>query len=88
MKFPILTTPKINFSRTSAIVWGISLNILMLACLILLDVYIFYRLFILDRPQTIINEPGLSFSEKDIDEVIKIFEEREAKFGRLSGAQK
>lgn len=82
---------KTSFSRKDAIVWGIVLNIILLVSLVFWDAYIFYVSRLQERPKAITNvSVGLSFSGKDLDQVIKILDERAAEFERLSvtGAKK
>ena len=90
MKFPFLNSIKRpQFTRDDAIVWGAVLNILLLLFLASWDAYIFYRSLVLERPEVNTIEPGtLSFSEKDLDEVIRILDTRSSEFEKLSGAKK
>ncbi len=75
-----------RFTGKDAILWGVILNVIILLFMISWDAYIFYRLLVLDRPQINIVPFGTyMFAEKDLDEVIKILNERSSEFERLSG---
>jgi hypothetical protein len=88
MKFSFLNSiPKLQLTRASAIVWGVVLNILLFLLLVSGDAYIFYRSLVLERPEADMIEPVvLSFSEKDLDEVIRTLDIRSGEFKGLSGA--
>lgn len=76
-----------HFTGRGAILWGVILNVVVLLSMISWDAYIFYRLLVLGRTQINIVPSGTYvFSEKDLDEVIKILNERSSEFERLSGS--
>ena len=72
-------------SREDIVIYGIFAALFLFAALLLWDGYLFYRTTVRKDNQEIFLSPSSPFSENQVDEVIRLLDEREEKFRTLLG---
>lgn len=74
---------KFSFSEENTIVWVTSLLIIIFLGTIAFDAQLFYQTVINQKTNTPLTTPASISPDKDLEEVIKILDERETKFKNI-----
>lgn len=84
-KFKPWSRPSLQFTREDLLVWGIIISIFSLFLIIGVDTLLFYQTLALEKEEAqVLPQKITPVSEKDLEEVIKLLDERQKRFDSLA----